>query len=67
KHAAFYNRACAHSLNHNPEAALQDLATALQLAPEENRGLAHSDQDFANLHEDPRFWELLGPPPLPTD
>jgi tetratricopeptide (TPR) repeat protein len=58
-HQAFYNRACAHSLNHNPQSALQDLTTAIQLSPEHYRKLARTDDDFANLREDKRFWALL--------
>jgi tetratricopeptide (TPR) repeat protein len=55
----FYNRACAHSLNRHPEAALQDLATAIRLAPEEYRNLAKTDTDFDGMRDDPRFQALL--------
>jgi tetratricopeptide (TPR) repeat protein len=58
-HEAWSNRACAHSLNQNPTDALQDLATAIQLSPEEYRKLARTDDDFINLRKDDRFWALL--------
>ncbi len=56
---AFYNRACAHSLSQNPEAALQDLATAIRLAPEHYRKLAQTDSDFDGMRDDPKFQALL--------
>ncbi len=57
--STFYNRACTHSLNQNLEAALSDLATAIQLAPEKYRNLAPTDTDFDGMRNDPRFQALL--------
>jgi hypothetical protein len=47
------------SLNHNPKDALQDLAEAIRLDPEEYRNLAKTDTDFDGMRDDPRFQALL--------
>lgn len=60
---ALYNRACAYSLMGRFEEALRDLEAAIK-GDEGNRALAKTDEDFANLRNDPtygpRFWEIVG-------
>jgi hypothetical protein len=39
--------------------ALENLAKAIQLKPDENRELAKTDSDFDTIRDDPRFQTLL--------
>ena len=54
-----YNKACFEAIAGNADVALVHLKRALEQAP----GLrlwASRDPDLAFLHDDPRFWELVG-------
>src|SRR6266516_5468685 len=57
---AHYNLACFEALTGDGEAALQRLAQAVELAPEEVRKLAASDEDFASLRDNPEFLAITG-------
>jgi len=54
-----YNVACLESLLGRPDDALATLATALEGWPD-YKELAHEDEDFTSLREDPRFTALVG-------
>ena len=56
----FYAMAALDCLTGEAESAMENLKVAIQLRPE-NRYHARNDEDFAFLHEDPRFTELLYP------
>lgn len=56
---AFYNKACAYSLQNQIELALENLQKAIQLAPEKYREMAKNDSDFDNIPCDSRFQELI--------
>jgi tetratricopeptide (TPR) repeat protein len=55
----YYNVACAESLAGRPDDALDHLRRAFEL-DDEIRDWAKRDSDFAALHDDPRFKELVG-------
>ena len=54
-----YNAACFETLAGNFDAAFEHLARALELGPPEVRRLALEGADFASLHSDARWQELL--------
>ncbi len=56
---AYYNKACAYSLQNNLEPALENLQKAIQLNPEKYRDMAKTDSDFDNIRHDPRFQALI--------
>ena len=56
----FYAMAALDCLTGEAESAMENLKVAIQLRLE-NRYHARNDEDFAFLHEDPRFTELLYP------
>ncbi len=56
----YYAMAALDCLTGEAEAAMENLKIAIELRPE-NRYHARNDEDFAFLHEDPRFTELLYP------
>ena len=58
-HAAFYNRACCHSLMGNLDLALEDLTIAFRLDPEHYRQLATTDTDLDPLRSHPSFIALM--------
>ena len=58
-HEAWYNKACAYSLQNNIELALENLQKAIQINPEKYRELAKTDSDFENIRHDPRFQALI--------
>ena len=55
-----YAMAALDCLTGEAESSMQNLKVAIQLRPE-NRYRARNDEDFAFLHEDPRFTEILYP------
>jgi tetratricopeptide (TPR) repeat protein len=55
-----YAMAALDCLTGEAESSMENLKLAIQLRPE-NRYRARNDEDFAFLHEDPRFTELLYP------
>ena len=55
-----YNAACFEALEVDVDAAFAQLERALELGPPEVRDYARDDSDFAVLHDDPRWTELLG-------
>jgi tetratricopeptide (TPR) repeat protein len=57
--SAYYNKACAYSLQNNLEPALENLQKATQLNPEKYRDMAKTDSDFDNIRHDPRFQALI--------
>ncbi|BBC26334.1 tetratricopeptide repeat protein [Pseudanabaena sp. ABRG5-3] len=57
--SAYYNKACAYSLQNQIELALENLQKAIQLDPEKYRELAKTDSDFDNIRHDPRFQALI--------
>ena len=57
--SAYYNKACAYSLQNNLELALSNLQKAIQLSPERYRQLAKTDKDFSNIRREARFQKLL--------
>ena len=54
-----YNAACFEALTGNIDAAFEHLAHALALGPPRVRQLAADGDDFAALHPDPRWQQLL--------
>ncbi len=54
-----YNRACFAAICGDSEEALRLLAIALEKAPGD-RLWARQDPDLESLHDDPRFWALVG-------
>jgi len=56
---AFYNKACAYSLQNQIELALENLQKAIQLAPEKYREMAKNDSDFDNIPCYSHFQELI--------
>jgi tetratricopeptide (TPR) repeat protein len=56
--AVLYNLACCEALAGRPDDALQHLRAAA--AHERFRTLAHTDEDFDSIREDPRFGEIVG-------
>jgi len=57
--AARYNKACCYALQGNADLALDNLQRAIELALDQCRELAKTDEEFANLRDDPRFQALL--------
>ena len=57
-----YNRACFAALRGDKEEALRLLKVALDEAPGD-RLWARQDPDLESLHDDPRFWDLVGRAP----
>jgi tetratricopeptide (TPR) repeat protein len=55
-----YAMAALDCLTGEAESSMENLKLAIQLRPE-NRYRARNDEDFAFLHDDPRFTELLYP------
>jgi hypothetical protein len=55
-----YNAACFEALEDEADAAFAYLRRALELGPAEVRESARDDGDFAALHADPRWPELVG-------
>ena len=55
-----YNAACFEALERNSNAAFAQLERALELGPPEVRDYVRDDSDFATLHADPRWTELVG-------
>ncbi|WP_353571073.1 tetratricopeptide repeat protein [Candidatus Albibeggiatoa sp. nov. BB20] len=58
EHKAWYNKACTYSLWRKTEEALQTLKKAIKL--KKYKEMAKTDDDFKPLHNDPRFWALIG-------
>jgi len=56
---AYYNIACAYSLQGNIDAALPPLQRALQLDAVPYLNLIPADPDFDPIRHEPRFQELL--------
>ena len=54
-----YNAASFEALTGNADAAFEHLARALALGPPQVRQLAASGEDFAGLHSDPRWEQLI--------
>ncbi|NPA89986.1 MAG: hypothetical protein GXO55_00810, partial [Chloroflexi bacterium] len=54
-----YNRACFAALTGDKDEALRLLQIALEKAPGD-RDWARRDPDLEPLHDDPRFWALVG-------
>jgi uncharacterized cupin superfamily protein len=54
-----YNAACFEALEGEIDAAFSHLARTLELGPAEIRDYVRDDDDFASLHPDPRWDELL--------
>ena len=56
-----YNQACFHAICGNKEEALRLLAVAMEKR-QASPAWARRDPDFALLHDDPRFWAIVGQP-----
>jgi hypothetical protein len=54
-----YNAACFEALEDQTEAAFAHLRRALELGPAEVTDYVREDDDFAGLHSDPRWHELV--------
>ena len=61
-----YNKACIESIAGNLDTALDHLAKALEQQPG-LRALARRDPDLAFIRDHPRFQDLLGDPPAPSN
>jgi tetratricopeptide (TPR) repeat protein len=59
----WYNRACLEAVAGRVEEALHWLARALVETPK-LRVWAQRDPDFHELRKDPRFWQVVGEPPM---
>lgn len=57
--SAYYNKACAYSLQKQIKLALENLQKAIQLNPEKYREMAKTDSDFDNIRHNPRFQALI--------
>lgn len=61
--SAHYSIAATFSLMNNPDDSLKNLKLAMAIDPGwGDGGNAQTDDDFKNLREDPRFWELVKKP-----
>ncbi|ELS03868.1 tetratricopeptide repeat protein, partial [Xenococcus sp. PCC 7305] len=58
KDKAWYNKACAYSLQNNVDLAIENLTQAINLNPE-YREMAKTDSDFDNIREKPNFKSLI--------
>ncbi|MGD1936017.1 MAG: tetratricopeptide repeat protein [Cyanophyceae cyanobacterium] len=60
-HDAWYDKACCYGLQGKADLAIENLARAIDLSPNEYRKLAKTDTDFDPIRSDPRFQALLNP------